>query len=151
MTDKQRVLRRGFEAGDTGFTQVDFMLPNVCDGGKPITRLAARIKDLRDEGVEFADGGRRNGMKVYILDRESLAKASLPPGPQASPTVGGTQAPGAAPTPDPGVREFSSSTCSPEAGGSEGSLFDMPTKAESLTFDDICPPRNAINDDLEAA
>lgn len=150
MTDKQRVLRLALARGDKGLTQVDFMLPNVVDDAKPITRLAARIKDLRDEGIEFVDGGRRNGMKVYILDRNSLAKASLPPGPQASPEAGGTQAPGAAPTPDPGVREFSSS-CSPEAGGSEGSLFDMPTKAESLTFDDICPPRNAINDDLEAA
>lgn len=49
-TDKARVLAR-LEAGP--LHPADFLLPNVCDGGKPILRVAARIKDLRDEGHDI--------------------------------------------------------------------------------------------------
>lgn len=78
LSQTQRVLRAALSAGDRGVTQVDFMLPGVIGGGAPITRLAARVKDLEGDGIRFDDGGRRQRCKVYVLDRMSLAKSSLP-------------------------------------------------------------------------
>src|SRR4030095_15562487 len=48
-------------------TQVDFLAPNVIDGYAPITRLAARIKDLRDDGHEIVVDGERYSCAVYKL------------------------------------------------------------------------------------
>ena len=51
-------------------SQVDFLAPDVIDGLKPITRLAARIRDLKDELGEDAivdTGQRRNHCKIYAL------------------------------------------------------------------------------------
>lgn len=47
MTQKQRVLRQ-LETGS--LVASDFMVP-TCDGGPPIMRVAARIHDLREEGL----------------------------------------------------------------------------------------------------
>lgn len=81
LSDKQRILRLALSRGHKGFTAVDFLAPDVADGLKPITRVAARVNDLRNEGIRFTDGGRRNACKVYILDRSSLADSTLPPAP----------------------------------------------------------------------
>lgn len=45
----------------------DFLAPAVVDGGKPITRLAARINDLRAEGHKIERAGRVNGCASYRL------------------------------------------------------------------------------------
>lgn len=47
-TDKQRVLEQ-LQTGRV-ITLGDFGFPRACDGGKPITRLAARIHDLKADG-----------------------------------------------------------------------------------------------------
>jgi hypothetical protein len=68
LTQKQRVLKAARAAGTTGLTAIDFYPPDVIDGGKPITRLAARIEELEAEGIRFWRDGRRNGCTVYVLD-----------------------------------------------------------------------------------
>lgn len=67
-TQRDRVLRALHSAGPRGITAVDFQLPTVIDGGAPILRLAARIKDLRDEGHAITVTGERHGCAVYELD-----------------------------------------------------------------------------------
>lgn len=67
MTDAQRVLallRNAYR--DRGLAAPD-VLSTPIDGGKPILRLAARIKDLRNEGHEIETVGRRNRCAVYRL------------------------------------------------------------------------------------
>lgn len=68
MTETQcyRVLK-ALRAHPDGLTQVDFLAPDVIDGGYPITRLAARIQDLRDRGAEIFVDGKRNGCAIYRL------------------------------------------------------------------------------------
>lgn len=68
LTQKQRVLQAARAAGSRGLTAVDFYLPNVIDDGAPITRLAARIEELENDGIRFWRDGRRNGCVVYVLD-----------------------------------------------------------------------------------
>lgn len=65
MTQRERVLRASLRP--SGVSQVDFLAPDVCDGEKPITRLAARIFDLEREGYLFEVVGWRNRCKVYRL------------------------------------------------------------------------------------
>jgi hypothetical protein len=83
MTQVERVLHAARRAGPRGITAVDFLAPDVCDGGKPITRLAARINDLEHRGFKFRDGGRRQSTKVYVLDRVPVTFAwpDTPPEP----------------------------------------------------------------------
>jgi hypothetical protein len=50
-----------------GVTQADFLLPDVCDGGPPITRLAARLWDAEQEGYSFECVGRRDKCKAWRL------------------------------------------------------------------------------------
>lgn len=52
-----------------GITQVDFDLPHVCDGGKPIKRVAARIHDFCEKGGEVARTIEPNGLARYRLIR----------------------------------------------------------------------------------
>lgn len=90
MTEKlaqtQRVLQLARKRGRHGITATDFLLPDVADGGKPITRLAARIRDLQDDGVRFTSGGRRGKCKVYVLVEDSLAPPA-PVEPQSAPLL----------------------------------------------------------------
>ncbi|HTE60086.1 MAG TPA: hypothetical protein VK631_07015 [Solirubrobacteraceae bacterium] len=67
MTQTDRVLAALSRAGARGITAVDFAAPDVCDGGKPIMRVAARVKDLRDAGFEIETGGERDSCAVYKL------------------------------------------------------------------------------------
>ena len=76
MTQKTRVLR-ALRRHPEGITQVDFLLPNVIDGGPPITRVAARVRDLRTDGHEILVDGERNGCAVYVLPRP--VRVELPP------------------------------------------------------------------------
>jgi hypothetical protein len=65
-TQTQRVLR-ALHDHDDGITQVDFLRPDVIDGGYPITRLAARIQELRDRGADVFVDGKRDGCTIYRL------------------------------------------------------------------------------------
>lgn len=99
LTQLQRIERAGLTAGQHGITQVDFLLPNVIDGKAPITRLAARIKDSRDQGARWTVTGERDGCAIYILDPVSLADATKPDAapavPSSSPAVGAVSEPAA--------------------------------------------------------
>lgn len=65
----------------TGICAVDFLLPNVVDGGPPITRLAARIKDLRDAGEAIDVIGERHGCAVYARARAQVQPVTPAPDP----------------------------------------------------------------------
>ena len=68
MTQTERVERALDKAGPRGITQVDFLLPDVVDGGKPITRVGARIHDLkRKRGLAIVKHGTRDECDVYML------------------------------------------------------------------------------------
>lgn len=62
-----RVLQAFRAAGSRGLCAVDFLLPNVCDGGTPITRFGARVHDLKERGCVFRDSGWRQKSKVLVL------------------------------------------------------------------------------------
>jgi hypothetical protein len=66
-TQRQRVLRLLEQRGELGITQGDFLLPDVADGGTPITRVGARIEELRRRGLTIETAGRRNAFSVYIF------------------------------------------------------------------------------------
>ena len=63
LTQTQRVIAAA--KSYRGVTQVDFLGTHTIDGGPPITRVAARIQDARDEGHEFENLGTRQSCKVY--------------------------------------------------------------------------------------
>jgi hypothetical protein len=67
MTQQDRVLAALTRAGARGVTQVDFLLPNVIDGGAPITRVAARVNELRNDGFQIQTDGERDSCAVYKL------------------------------------------------------------------------------------
>lgn len=46
---------------------IDFAAPDVIDGGAPIMRVAARIQDLRDQGLEIATATAANGTAIYTI------------------------------------------------------------------------------------
>lgn len=77
-SQKTRVLRTLLAMGSQGVTQVDFLAPNVCDQGAPVTRLAARIAELRGEGHEIVERGRRDACSVYVLVREQTEPLPVP-------------------------------------------------------------------------
>lgn len=67
MTQCDRVLAALTRVGDHGVTQVDFIRFPTIDGGPPILRIAARVKDLRDAGFEIITKGERDGCAIYKL------------------------------------------------------------------------------------
>lgn len=69
MNDTQlvRVLRALRAVGSRGLTATDFIRQPTFDGGAPITRLAARIDELRDAGHHIEGRGRRDACTVYVL------------------------------------------------------------------------------------
>jgi hypothetical protein len=89
LSQKQRVLKAARAAGTTGLTSVDFLLPDVIDGGKPITRLAARIEELEADGIRFWRDGRRNGCVIYVLD--AAHRPALRPPAQVAPPEPGAE------------------------------------------------------------
>lgn len=149
LTQTQRVEQAGLRAGERGICSVDFLLPDVIDGGKPITRLAARIKDSRDQGARWTVTGERHGCAVYVLDPASLNRE-----PETSEHLAcqATREPARSETAGPSVPDTPSP---PGHGADEAStiqpaLFDAPRR--ELSFDELFPvPRNAVNDDLDAA
>jgi hypothetical protein len=78
LSQKQRVLavlRHG------SCTQVDWLAPQVIDSGPPITRLAARINELRDDGFDIREAGRRHGCSIYVLALKERADVVVPESP----------------------------------------------------------------------
>lgn len=69
MTQPARVLAALRAHPDRGVSSVDFLSPPTIDGGPPITRLAARIKELKNQGHQIVDAGHKNGCKVYRLEQ----------------------------------------------------------------------------------
>lgn len=53
---------------------IDFLAPVVIDGGRPITRLAARIRDLRSEGYDIEHAGVVNGCASYRLADQEVGQ-----------------------------------------------------------------------------
>lgn len=69
-TQTDRVLAALRKAGSRGITASDFTPAegnHVIDGGGRITRVAARVRDLRDEGYTIVKGPRRAGFDTYVL------------------------------------------------------------------------------------
>jgi hypothetical protein len=66
VTQRERVLRALRRAGATGLTQADWLRQPTPDGGRPITRLAARVHELREEH-EITVDGMRDSFPVYVL------------------------------------------------------------------------------------
>lgn len=88
-TQAERVLRALRRAGERGLTAVDFGLPHVVDGGEPVTRLAARVLELREQGHTIVKAGRRNKCAVYkLVEQPAVSSASAThsaPIPQGAP------------------------------------------------------------------
>lgn len=67
-TQTERVLRALRREGAHGITQADFLEPGVIDDGPKITRVGARIKDLKDHGYTIrVKQAKRHGFAVYVL------------------------------------------------------------------------------------
>lgn len=70
MSQTDRVLKAPRQAGTRGITQSDFTPPEggtVIDGGGRITRVAARVLDLREKGHGITTGPDRDGFTTYVL------------------------------------------------------------------------------------
>lgn len=126
MTQRDRVLAKA--RSYDGCCQADFLLPNVCDDGPPITRVAARLYDLDLAGFSFECIGWRCKTKVFRLvsepdDVESEAgggpdieTSTVPPGAASSLAL-------SAEGPPP---RFIGASVKPIAEESQGSLFPVP-------------------------
>lgn len=84
MRQRDRVLR-ALKRHPDGVTQVDFLAPNVIDGGAPITRVAARIRDLRQDGHVIEVNGERYGCVVYRLPQPEPVPIPPPEMPEIEP------------------------------------------------------------------
>lgn len=77
MTQTERVLEALRTVGDKGLTQVDFLRYPTIDGGPPITRVAARVEELRDQGYCIVSGERRDKCVVYRMRPEKPAEPPM--------------------------------------------------------------------------
>ena len=124
MSDTDRVLAALTMAGARGVTRVEFLAPNVCDGGKPIVNFPARIYDLRQAGIEIVKVGRRNACDVFVLGRSVETTASEPKG------IAHNEQAGSEPVPShEGGRPVSSSPVS-------DSLFELPQRPTNAIYGD---------------
>jgi hypothetical protein len=78
MTQVQRVEQLLRRRGSRGVCLADFLPPATADGGGPITRLGARIADLRESGRDIVTEGTRDGFAVYVLREKQRVAASAP-------------------------------------------------------------------------
>lgn len=76
MNQRDRVLARLMGGHDV--SPVDFQLPDVVDGGKPILRVAARILELREDGFQIDVIATRNQCAVYRLTASDVDAPVLP-------------------------------------------------------------------------
>ena len=125
-TQRERVLAAARRFN--GVAQTDFLAPNVCDDGAPITRVAARLFELDQEGYAFECIGRRNRCKVFRLvsdpDIERTVSAAAHPARQSPSSPGaGVERPAGEGSPLAPKGDSASSACGPL---STGRLFDVP-------------------------
>ena len=66
-TQATRVLDSLYRAGERGITQGDWLTVSGLDGRGRITRVAARVKELRNEGFEIEVAGERFGFAIYRI------------------------------------------------------------------------------------
>lgn len=93
MTQRARVLAALEAAGRYGVTQVDFLRYPAVDGGAPITRVAARVEELRRDGHRIVNAGLRDKCAIYRLESVLRAEAQRPavsPNPVVSDEAGWT-------------------------------------------------------------
>ena len=89
MTDRLRILA-ALEQGTV--SPVDFAAPNVIDGGKPVMRVAARVKELRDAGYTIRSSRAANGIALYTLEATPESDAAPTGTPEmAAPSVAAAQ------------------------------------------------------------
>ena len=67
MTQRQRVLTALEDAGSLGVSPVDFLGPQVVDGGSPILRLAPRVEELRKQGYRISSYRQPDSTVRYVL------------------------------------------------------------------------------------
>lgn len=67
MSQRSRVLALLEARGPRGVTPIDFAAPNIADDGKPIMRVAARIGELREDGLEIVTLAGPSGVARYVL------------------------------------------------------------------------------------
>lgn len=72
MTQTARVLAALRAHPERGITAVDFLRIPTIDGGPPITRVAARILELREAGELIVDAGVRDKCRIYRLEQATL-------------------------------------------------------------------------------
>ena len=75
-TQATRVLAALARAGDRGVTQGDWLVPGGVDGVGRITRVAARIEELRSDGIAIIADGKREGFAVYRVVLEASTEPS---------------------------------------------------------------------------
>ena len=78
LTEQQRRVLEKARSYD-GVCPADFAAPNVCDGGKPIMRVGARLYELDGMGYGFEKIGWRDKCKVWRcvdVDRASGTPSS---------------------------------------------------------------------------
>jgi hypothetical protein len=79
---RERVLRSLQTAGPLGVCQADwlgrFNGSGTPDGGAPITRLAARVEELRGDGWPVVARGKRDGFQVYVLAQPAVDEGVEP-------------------------------------------------------------------------
>ena len=69
-TQNERVLR-ALRNHPAGLCQGDFIQTPAIDGGHRLTRLAARIQDLKDAGHRIEVVGKRDRYAVYALTADA--------------------------------------------------------------------------------
>lgn len=79
MTQAARVLAALRKHG-RGITQVDFLTPTV-DGGAPITRVAARVLELKQDGHHIVKDGERDSCAIYKLEYDAETPIEVDPEP----------------------------------------------------------------------
>jgi hypothetical protein len=71
VTQRQRIEKRLREHGSV--RKLDFLAPNVCDGGKPIWGVAQRINEMRDDGFKIKTDILENGTAVWsLIDQQTV-------------------------------------------------------------------------------
>jgi hypothetical protein len=78
MPDKPSQVDRILKAARrfNGVCRVDFQLPDVIDGGKPILNFPGRMYDAEKEGHSFEVIGKRHKCKVFRLVEDSASTAA---------------------------------------------------------------------------
>lgn len=72
-----------------GVCRVDFMAPDVVDGGPPILNFPGRMFDAERAGHSFEMIGKRHGCKVFRLIDVERDAAPSPPDDETDPSPSG--------------------------------------------------------------